>query len=519
MSFNQFNRIQVRRKASNWFDLSHDNKLSTNFGRLTPVLVKEVLPNDVWQMRSSTLVRFAPMLAPIMHNVNVFVHYFFVPNRIVWDSWEKFISPDLIKETPPAWPHFSYAAGTSLPTKGLPDYLGLPSGRDGLGAVSAIPFGAYQMIYQEYYRDENLENDALYKLVNGSNNANLAALSQLRNRSWEHDYFTSNLPFAQKGPAVNLPLGGEADIIADPSGPPFNAAFVLHATTGLPASGALNADSLSGVLEDASNTSSFIDPNGSLVADLSTATATTINDLRVAMRLQEWFELAARGGSRYTEQLRSFWNARPSDSRLNRPEFLGGTKASVIISEVLQTSATVTGETPQATMSGHGLSAANGKYIRFKAEEHGFIIGIMSILPRTAYFQGIHRQWTRQTWDDYAWPQFAHLGEQAVLNKEIYSANDSQNDATFGFLPRYSEYRTALSEVHGDFRTSLKFWHMAREFASRPNLNNTFIRCAPSSDGINRIFAVQDESDKLWCCVEHDIKVRRMLPKYGTPTL
>lgn len=508
MSSSQYNRIQVRRHKSNTFKMVFDNKFSTNFGRLTPIFVKEVLPNDVWNIRTSTLVRFAPMMAPIMHNVDVFVHYFFVPNRIVWSGWEDFISPDLVKSTPPAWPHL-LDPGPFDPGS-LPDYLGLPTDVQ-LPGVSAIPFAGYQKIYQEYYRDQNLENDVNCVLVNGSNNSN-SDLWQLRYRAFEHDYFTSNLPFAQKGPAVELPLGEFPDvgiIKYDPS-----------PSSGVDSWVTAEGHAFVGVSSDVE----AVSPNEDyLYADTSslTATAATINDLRVAMRLQEWFELAARGGSRYTEQLRSFWGAFPKDSRLQRPEFLGGSKARVIISEVLQTSGTIEGtdDTPQATMAGHGISASNGKYVRYRADEHGFLFGILSIMPRTAYFQGIHRQWSRTSWDDYAWPQFAHLGEQATLNKEIYVGNDGLDDDVFGYMPRYSEYRSALSEVHGDFRTSLKFWHMAREFSSRPNLNSTFIKCTPTSDDIGRIFAVRDSTDKLWCCAEHVVFAKRNLPKYGTPAL
>jgi len=533
---NPFTTVQMRKPSQNTFDLSHDLKYSMKMGTLTPVLLQEVLPGDVFNINTQTLVRFAPMVSPVMHSIRVFTHYFFVPNRIVWDNWEAFISPDLSKDMPPAWPTLRFSNENTFEVGSLGDYFGLPTGVPvDTGTVSAIPFAGYNKIYNEYYRDQNLQVPLAESLedgaVNGFANAhNVHDYGTLMNRAWQHDYFTSALPFAQKGPAVDLPVAGFNDVevyaqrvpgqsfggqLMKQDGTNFADSYFVNAVKAPTFGANLSVDdNPSGTAGDSPV---YYDPAGSLLARTSdiNQTSATINDLRVALRLQEWFEKAARGGSRYVEQLMVHWAVRSSDARLNRPEFLGGAINPVIISEVLQTSESA--DTPQATMAGHGLSAGSGKRIRYYAEEHGYIFGIQSILPTTAYQQGLPRHFSRKSWEDYAWPTFAHLGEQAILNQELYyDRADAQNEETFGYIPRYSEYRYTPSRVAGDFKTSLSFWHMGRIFDNRPNLNAEFI----ASDPTKRIFAVQDDDvASLWCHSYHKVYVKRKLPRYGTPTL
>lgn len=483
-------------------------------GELIPVLCSDVLPGDVWRLRSQPLNRFAPMLAPIMHSVNVHLHCFFVPNRIVWPNWEDFISPPKANSTPPAHPFINaqFGSGAVWQKGSLADYLGLPVQQSSVGVVTpvnAIPFAAYQKIWNEYYRDQNLQCEVTDTLTNGSNAG--AVLATLRNRSWMHDYFTGSLPFAQKGAAVSIPVDfdGEAPVYRNNStAATFNLTGSSTPATGTTASVANIQSSLGQ------------QPN-SLYVDLSSAGAVnsgTINDLRTAMRTQEFLERQARGGSRYIEQIRMQFGVKSSDARLQRPEYIGGVSSPVIISEVLQTSETTGSGTPQATMAGHGYSASKGYNMRYYAEEHGYIFVIMSVTPKTAYQQGIPRHFSRRDMYDYAWPVLAHIGEQEVLNKELYVANDGQNENTFGYVPRYSEYRYIPSHVAGDFRDNLNFWHLGRTFANRPQLNADFVQIKPVDT--KRIFAVQDANiDSLWCHVFFDLRVSRLLPKYGTPTL
>ena len=506
MGKNIFNSIQLKKPNKNFFDLTHDVKLSTNMGQLTPILTLEVVPGDSIEIGCESIIRFAPMTAPVMHRMDVTMHYFFVPNRILWENWEKFITnngpngtgPDLVApfiSTEQFKPFYSGQAYAKFA-----DYMGIPPITNTGSAVdiSALPFAAYQCIYNEYYRDQNLISPIDYKLTDGDNTANIGDLCVMRNRAWEHDYFTASLPFAQKGAAVDIPLGavnGDANIYTN----------VGNTTlTGSSGSPVMIGDSNPGLTDLWAQT------------DGLTVEPTTINDLRRAYRLQEWLEKNARGGTRYIESILSHFGVKSSDARLQRPEYITGVKTPVVVSEVLNTSGTE-GELPQGNMAGHGIAVSSGKSGRYYAEEHGYIIGIMSVMPKTAYQQGIPRTFTKLDPLDYFWPSFANIGEQEVKLKELY-AYTPDNDDTFGYVPRYAEYKYMPSRVAGDFRTSLDYWHLGRIFATAPTLSQEFVECVP--DDTERIFAVTDpEAQKLYCHVLNKIKAVRPMPKYGTPTI
>lgn len=507
MSKNVFNSVRVRRPNTNYFNLSHDVKLSANMGDLVPVLIQEALPGDRFHLGCNSLVRFAPMLAPLMHNVNLHFHWFFVPNRIIWNNWEDFMSPLKEDSLLPAWPFFNFT--DSIAKGSVGDYFGLPVGVPNIGRVSALPFAGYNKIWNEYYRDQNLQDKLDDVLNDGENALGVSETGVVQKRSWMHDYFTGALPFTQKGSPVSIPVsidGGYAAVVRDSTQPGYMQ---------------WESDTEPNNKIQARNVDIGAAPGNQprLYADLSEqafVNTGTINDLRLAMRAQEWLEKQARGGSRYIEQLRMHFAVHSSDKRLQRPEFIGSCSTPVVFSEVLQTSSVDEQPTPQANMAGHGIAATGGKSYTYFAEEHGYVFGILSVTPKTAYQQGIPRHFNRRDPFDYAWPTFAHIGEQEVLNREIYAAPDGQNDEVFGYVPRYSEYRYTPSRVAGDFRDNLAFWHLGRVFANRPHLNAEFIRCNPRTD----IFAVDDpDIQHLWMHVHNRVKVRRALPKYGTPTL
>jgi len=509
---NLFNSVKMTKLQTNQFDLSHDVKLTLDMGNLVPILALECIPGDRHNISCESLLRFAPLISPVMHRYDVTMHYFFVPNRIVWPNWESYITNTKLDSTGelPVHPQVIMQAGNQNHGIGsLADYLGIPFNLDTATYttnqyVNAIPFAAYQCIYNEYYRDQNLISPVNYKLTDGTNSN--SDLFELRRRAWEHDYFTACLPFAQKGDAVDIPLG---NITHDPAA---GAVALWRDTSGAPwsAGGVIGADLGNGeVIADYGPTANVTyDPNGTLVNE-----PTTINDLRRAFRLQEWLEKAARGGSRYIEWIKVMFGVQSSDKRLQRPEYITGTKSPVVISEVLNT--TGTQDLPQGNMAGHAVSVTSGYGDSYYCEEHGFIIGIMSVLPKPAYFQGLDRMWNKVVEPtQYFFSSFANIGEQEVQNSEIFAYQANANE-TFGYIPRYAEYRYMPNRVCSNYRTDLDFWHQARIFNTPPNLNQEFIECTPDK----RIFAVVDQDvNSLYCQVYNKIMSTRPLPKYGTPT-
>lgn len=505
---NPFTEQPTEKVPSNVFDLTHDIKTSFNPGELVPTTVIETIPGDKFKIGVENMLRFAPLISPVMHMTDVTTHYFFVPNRLVWEEWPKFI---IQHDDPIEAPYMNVS---EIVEGSLMDYLGFPTGVYGsLLKVSVLPLAAYLRIWNEYYRSQDLQDEYYATVVPGDNTSLYYQWAYDRPpvRGWQHDYFTACLPWPQKGDTVQVPLTQNpsgAPVVLDN---PLQNYGKVRRPDGTQVAGSNPLFSENGDFYIGnSNGRGVYDPNGTLRADIQEVAA-PIETLRRAMVLQQWLEKNARGGSRYIESILAHFGVMASDARLQRPEYIGGSKQKMVISEVLSTAETA--DMPQGNMAGHGLSIGGGNTFATYCEEHGFIIGIISVRPKTAYQQGLHRQFSRFDALDYAWPSFAHLGEQAVLNREIYAVGDEPN-LTFGYIPRYSEYRYIPSRVSGEMRSTLSQWQWGRIFASQPVLNGDFIACNPS----NRIFAVTTNVDHIYAHIFNNITVLRKLPKFAVPS-
>lgn len=474
------------------FNLSYTKLASCDLGELIPIGLTEVLPGDSFRASTSALVRCSALLAPVMHAVHVGIHHWFVPNRLVWDNWERFITggPDGMDAN--TVPTLTLGGGSGAAVGSLADYLGVPTGVNNL-VVNALPFRGYAKIWNEFYRDQDLQTELVVSTGNGPDTTTSVAL---QNCDWEKDYFTSARPWEQKGAAVSIPLTGNAPVVITEQGQGVKSFQRGGAGAGaqvqLVQAGGGAANPLT------------------MAADLSGVSAVTINALRQASAIQRYQEMRARYGSRYVEYLASL-GVRSSDARMQRPEYLGGGRQTLQFSEIVQTAE---GTSPVGELRGHGITALRSNKYQCFFEEHGFVFTLIFVRPKTIYERGLFRMWNRRTKLDYWQRELQHIGQQAVLNKEVYAAHASP-DGTFGYQDRYDEYRRSESLVSGEFRTSLQdFWHFARIFGSAPALNSTFVSCVPAE----RPFAVPSE-DVLQVHARHSIGARRLVASEGTSFL
>lgn len=476
-------------------------------GQIVPVGLTEVLPGDTIQQATSALIRVSPLVAPVMHPVQIRIHHWFVPNRLVWQEWEDFITggPDGLNAAVP--PYLTEAGGSVEGS--IYDYYGVPPGTPFSvnDPISALPFRGYNLIFNEWYRDQDLVAERAVPLTSGADATNYNVL----NAAWEKDYFTTARPWVTKGGGVTLPIGISAPVISTGDGQPiFNYGSGGALTGGLQVENGTPAVSLDG--GDSTVDAPATWNATKLVADLQQASAVGINELREAFALQRYQEARARYGSRYTEYL-AYLGIRAADARLQRPEYLGGGKQSIQFSEVLQTGPNdpESGNTIGG-LAGHGIGALRSNRYRRFFSEHGYIHSFMIVLPKTMYAQALPRTFSRRTKEDYWQKELQFIGQQEVYNREVYSTHTTPG-GIFGYQDRYDEYRRTESAIAGQFRSTLDYWHMARIYAADPVLNGSFVESHPTK----RIFADQTEgSNALWCMVNHSIQARRMVAKQGT---
>jgi len=504
--FDTVKQAKVKRTA---FNKSHSVKMSGRTGNLYPVLVEEVVPGDTYKKTTEAMVRTAPLKFPLQHAYNIYFHDFFVPNRLVWEDFDKFITDDLNTFVP----NIDFSS-TGVEEGSLADYMGLPIGNGNQYIdvpVNALPFKAYQLIYNEYYRDQNLIPEV------SLDHKDPAAINTLRKRSWEKDYFTSALPFTQKGSNTSvLPVDSTVNYLQTArayQNAGLNASDITAGAAG-DAKRDLEVDAIN-ILSGPVSIENIASVRGGI----------DINEFRLAHRLQRYYETLARAGSRYREFLLSMFGVKNDDLRIMVPEYLGGGVTPIVFSEVLNHSDNADNASPQGSMTGHGISVGRTNNVNAMFKEHGYMITIMSVLPRAEYAsQGLHKHWTRQDNLDFYNPHFANLGEQAVLNRELLLTQDQQyNTDTFGYQSRYAEMKYSCGRVAGAYRTSLSQHHAARifdEFAEiqdLPNLNKEFIE-ADTTEIDQRIFP-DPSTDYLWIQLYHNITAIRPMPYYGTPTL
>lgn len=551
MAHNNINSVLLKRPKRNKFDLSRVNKLTCEAGEIVPFFLEECLPDDSFKLATANRIRLAPQVLPLMHQIDVSMYWFFVPCRILWPNWEEFITGGKDGTSEPIIPYYNFGQGTSSYRKTagvgfLSDYLGIPTNSSGTvphsitpQSYNFMPFAAYVKIYNDYFRDENFTSELPFELsdgfqdISGNSSDNLSSCIESIYggtsptnltphpwqrvyggcflASWKKEYFTSALPNTQRGPIVNIPLGDTAPVVFGPAGENVT---VYNRSIGSVSQNPATGDQVyDGALIGTQSTGQ----KRPLQADLSDATNTNIIELRRAFRIQEFLERMNAGGSRLTEMIYSMFGVKSPDARLQRAEFIGASHNPVLVDAVYQTSASQE-NSPLADFAGKAISVGGQKPISYYCKEHGYIMGLMVIRPRPEYQNITRRHWLHGLTGkfDYFWPILANIGDQAILNRELY-AGDGASTGSFGYTPRYQEYRFAPSETHGEMQTTLKYFHMNRIFDSQPVLNQQFMNCTPRTD----MFSVTDGevSCHYWCEILIGCQAKRPIPKFGTPML
>lgn len=510
-SQHSFAQVPTANMARSKFNRSFGTKDTFFFDELTPVYVEEIIPGDTIDLNVKTFMRLAEQVKPIMDNMHVDFEFFFVPNRIIMDEWEKLFGAqdNPSDSTSYAVPKIN-SGGTGFAVGSIADHFGIPTGIPNL-QVNSLPFRAYNLIWNEWYRDQNLQNSVTVPKSTIDNAANY----QILKRAKAHDYYTSALPWPQKGSAVELPLGLQAPVELSTVGTGIR---IRESTGAIPANGALSLAGGIGGLSNGVSGNLKIDPNNTLVANLTSATSVTVNTLRQAFMMQSLLEQHARGGTRYVEILKASYNVTSPDFRLQRPEFLSSGRITIQQHPLTQTSES--GATPLGTLGAFSTVSETGNRIGFTKSfvEHGYVIGLMTARGEVTYQQGLHKMWTRNGRYDFFWPKLQELGEQSVLRQEIYATGTPVDTQVFGYQERYAEYRYSPSQIKGQFRSTfaetLDVWHLAEEFTSNPTLSAEFIQ---SNTPIERALVVAENYPHLLSDFWFDLKHARPMVTYGVP--